>query len=100
MTETSCYGFNSTFCVLQLLHRIIIFYYFNCYLYFIINEAGFYASGAGVTKNEAEAVRLYRLAADKGNAAAQFNLGVCTTMYITLFYFICAQRRRYIYLFF
>jgi TPR repeat protein len=30
-----------------------------------------------VAKDEAEAVRLYRLAADQGYAAAQFNLGVC-----------------------
>ena len=30
---------------------------------------------AGLPKNEAEAARLYRLAADKGHAPAQFNLG-------------------------
>ena len=31
--------------------------------------------GEGVLKDEAEAVRWYRLAADQGNAAAQLNLG-------------------------
>jgi TPR repeat protein len=31
----------------------------------------------GVAKDEREAVRLYRLAADQGNAAAQYNLGWC-----------------------
>jgi hypothetical protein len=35
-----------------------------------------YSSGQGVKKDEAEAARLYRLAADKGDAAAQINLGV------------------------
>ncbi len=34
-----------------------------------------YATGAGVPKNNAEAVRWYRLAAAQGNARAQYNLG-------------------------
>ena len=37
-----------------------------------------YADGKGVTKNHAEAVKWYLLAAAQGNANAQFNLG---TMY-------------------
>ena len=37
-----------------------------------------YANGEGVLKDEAEAVRWYRLSADQGNADAQFNLGVGT----------------------
>ena len=39
-----------------------------------------YANGEGVLKDEAEAARWYRLAADQGNAAAQGKLGV---MYYT-----------------
>ena len=39
-----------------------------------------YAKGAGVLKDDAEAVRWYRLAADQGDAIAQSNLGV---MYAT-----------------
>ena len=35
-----------------------------------------YATGRGVLKDEAEAVRWYRLAADQGDADAQLNLGV------------------------
>ena len=35
-----------------------------------------HADGRGVLKDEAEAVRWYRLAADQGHAGAQFNLGV------------------------
>ncbi|MBY3433297.1 hypothetical protein HFN89_03845 [Rhizobium laguerreae] len=35
-----------------------------------------YASGRGVTKDDVEASRLYRLAADQGYAPAQHNLGV------------------------
>ena len=35
-----------------------------------------YEIGEGVSKNEAEAVKWYRLAADQGVADAQFNLGV------------------------
>ena len=35
-----------------------------------------YATGEGVLKDEAEAVRWYRLAAEQGDATAQFNLGV------------------------
>jgi TPR repeat protein len=33
-------------------------------------------TGLGVAKDLAEAARLFRLAADQGNANAQFNLGV------------------------
>ena len=39
-----------------------------------------YATGQGVPEDDAEAVRWYRLAAEQGYAAAQFNLGV---MYAT-----------------
>ena len=35
-----------------------------------------YANGRGVLKDEAEAVRWYRLAAEQGDASAQLNLGV------------------------
>ncbi len=35
-----------------------------------------YDNGQGVPEDDAEAVRWYRLAADQGNATAQFNLGV------------------------
>ena len=35
-----------------------------------------YANGEGVLKDETEAARWYRLAAEQGNAAAQYNLGV------------------------
>lgn len=35
-----------------------------------------YLNGKGVTKNDAEAVNWYRLAATQGNASAQFNLGL------------------------
>ena len=35
-----------------------------------------YGSGEGVPKNDAEAVKWYRLAAEQGNVAAQHNLGV------------------------
>ena len=34
-----------------------------------------YANGRGVLKDDAEAVRWYRLAADQGNSFAQINLG-------------------------
>ena len=34
-------------------------------------------SGTGVAKDEAEAVRWYRRAAEQDDANAQFNLGVC-----------------------
>lgn len=34
-------------------------------------------NGTGVAKNEREAVRLYRIAADQGNATAQKHLGTC-----------------------
>jgi len=36
-----------------------------------------YLNGQGVTKNDAEAVRWFRLAANQGNAIAQINLGWC-----------------------
>jgi hypothetical protein len=35
-----------------------------------------FSNGQGVAQDYAEAVRLYRLAADQGDADAQFNLGV------------------------
>ena len=35
-----------------------------------------YANGVGITQNDAEAVKWYRLAAEQGNADAQSNLGV------------------------
>ena len=35
-----------------------------------------YAEGRGVPRDDAEAVRWYRLAAEQGHAYAQFNLGV------------------------
>ena len=35
-----------------------------------------YANGQGVPQNYAEAVKWYRLAADQGNATAQFNLAL------------------------
>ena len=35
-----------------------------------------YANGEGILKDDAEAVRWYRLAAEQGHASAQFNLGV------------------------
>jgi len=35
-----------------------------------------YASGLGIPQDDAEAMRLYRLAADQGYAGAQVNLGV------------------------
>jgi hypothetical protein len=40
------------------------------------NLGSMYAKGLGVAKDDAEALRLYRLAADQGHADAQFNLGV------------------------
>jgi TPR repeat protein len=39
-----------------------------------------YYNGAGVPKNDAEAVKWYRRAADQGMADAQYNLGV---MYVS-----------------
>ncbi|MEG1788763.1 MAG: tetratricopeptide repeat protein, partial [Kiritimatiellia bacterium] len=36
-----------------------------------------YANGEGVARDEAEAVKWYRMAAAQGYAAAQYNLGVC-----------------------
>ena len=35
-----------------------------------------FENGQGVAKDDAEAVRLYRLAAAQGNASAQYNLGL------------------------
>jgi len=35
-----------------------------------------YGQGQGVPQDDAEAIRWYRLAADQGNASAQYNLGV------------------------
>ncbi len=35
-----------------------------------------YADGYGVVTNDAEAARWYRLAAEQGNAKAQYNLGI------------------------
>ena len=35
-----------------------------------------YANGEGVPQDDAESVRWFRLAAEQGNAPAQFNLGV------------------------
>ena len=40
-----------------------------------INLGFKYANGRGVLKDDAEAVRWYRLAADQGNSFAQLNLG-------------------------
>ena len=36
-----------------------------------------YANGVGVAKDEAEAVKWYRKAAEQNHAQAQYNLGVC-----------------------
>ncbi len=36
-----------------------------------------YGNGSGVPQSYEEAVRWYRLAADQGNAGAQYNLGLC-----------------------
>ncbi len=33
--------------------------------------------GRSITRNEAEAVKCYQIAADKGHAGAQYNLGIC-----------------------
>ena len=35
-----------------------------------------YATGQGVAKDDAEAARWYRMAAEQGNPDAQFNLGL------------------------
>ena len=35
----------------------------------------FYEDGTGVMKDEVEAVKYYKMAADQGNASAQINLG-------------------------
>jgi TPR repeat protein len=42
-----------------------------------VNLGTCYEDGTGVAKDAAEAVRLYRLAADQGHAGAQYNLGAC-----------------------
>ncbi len=36
-----------------------------------------YADGQGVAKDEVEAVKWYRKAAEQNDAQAQYNLGVC-----------------------
>ena len=41
----------------------------------LISLASLYESGQGVTKDEAEAVKWYRKAAEQGNASAQYDLG-------------------------
>ena len=38
-----------------------------------------YGAGRGVPQDDAEAVRWYRLAAEQGEASAQYNLGVACT---------------------
>ena len=40
-----------------------------------------YRNGFDVPENDTEAVKWYRLAADQGNASAQFNLGVILLIY-------------------
>ena len=39
-----------------------------------------YDNGEGVPQDYAEAVKWYRLAAEQGDARAQYNLGLCTIM--------------------
>jgi hypothetical protein len=41
------------------------------------NLGSCYANGTGVTQNEAEAARWYRLAADQGDSRSQYNLAIC-----------------------
>ena len=43
------------------------------------NLGNMYANGEGVPKDDAEAVRWFRLAAEQGYASAQFNLGLMYT---------------------
>ena len=43
------------------------------------NLGNMYANGEGVPKDDAEAVKWFRLAADQGYAAAQLNLGAAYT---------------------
>ena len=45
----------------------------SCFGQFVVG--GFYDFGKGVAQDQAEAVRLYRLAAAQGLANAQYNLG-------------------------
>ncbi len=47
------------------------------HIYFIIHQlVGVCCEdGTGVVKDEVEAVKYYRMAADQGNANAQYNLG-------------------------
>ena len=40
-----------------------------------------YDTGVGVAKNEAEAARLFALAADKNHVASQYNLGNYNQLY-------------------
>jgi hypothetical protein len=42
-----------------------------------LSLGGCYVDGSGVARDEAEAARLFRLAADQGLPIAQYNLGVC-----------------------
>ena len=44
------------------------------------NGDAYYNGKNGVAQNYAEAVKWYRMAADQGNASAQFNLGYCYDM--------------------
>lgn len=37
----------------------------------------FFENGEGVEKDQAQAIKYYRLAAEQGDADAQFNLGCC-----------------------
>jgi hypothetical protein len=51
-----------------------------------------YTTGTGVTKNEAEAVRFYSLAAEQGHAKAQYSLGECYVFRcerLTIYSLIC-----------
>lgn len=47
----------------------------HCNFLFFIFEGDRYMNGIGLTKDEVEAARLYKLAADQGHADAQCNLG-------------------------
>ena len=51
-----------------------------------------YRTGRGVPQDDAEAARLFRLAAERGNATAQFNLGVMCAKG-EVFPFLCEKRR-------
>ena len=49
----------------------------NMIIYFILHQlvGVCYEYGTGVGKDEVEAVKYYRMAADQGDADAQYNLG-------------------------